>query len=116
MKLLILALLLPILLVAMFAGVAPVFVPNVLISGEPGSGKSVGTAHLALAQLRRQTPARNHLARLEPLAAAHADDVDAQLHLHLAIAKELEDLGDAPRAFDHYVRGKGAVRARRVCR
>lgn len=70
-------------------------------------------AHLALAQLRRQTPTRNHLPRLRRLIDAHPDDVDAQLHLNLAIARELEDLGDGPRAFDHYVRGKGAVHARR---
>lgn len=45
--LLLVGLLLPILLAAALT-VAPVFVPNILVSGEPGSGKSYGIAHVAL--------------------------------------------------------------------
>lgn len=66
--------------------------------------------HLALAQLRRQTPQRNHLARLQSLLERAAGDVDARLHLHLAMAKELEDLGRDAEAFGHYRRGKAAWR------
>jgi tetratricopeptide (TPR) repeat protein len=66
--------------------------------------------YLALSQMRRQMPERNHLAlfanRLE--AAAHPD---ARLHLHLAMAKELEDMGDFPAAFRHYTHGKSAYGA-----
>lgn len=66
--------------------------------------------YLALSQMRRQTAERNHLtlfaSRLE--AASHPD---ARLHLHLAIAKELEDIGDFPSAFRHYTHGKSAYGA-----
>lgn len=67
-------------------------------------------AHVSLAQLRRQTQERNHVARLESLVAEYARDDEAQLHLNIALAKELEDLGDYPRAFDHYRDGKAAHR------
>lgn len=66
--------------------------------------------HLALAQLRRQTPERNHLARLRVLLDRAPGDVDARLHLHLATAKELEDLGRDTEAFAHYQQGKAAWR------
>jgi tetratricopeptide (TPR) repeat protein len=67
-------------------------------------------AHVSLAQLRRQTPDRNHVARLESLLAAHERDDEAQLYLNVALAKEFEDLGDHARAFDHYRDGKAAHR------
>jgi len=65
-------------------------------------------AHLGLSQLRRQTVEDNHVDRLEALLPQYRNDVGAQLYLNLALAKEYEDLGDYPRAFDGYVRGKSA--------
>ncbi len=56
-------------------------------------------AHAALAALRPQTPARNHIARLrDVLATAPAN---SHLHIHYALAKELEDIGDYDAAFTH---------------
>lgn len=71
-------------------------------------------AYLALSQLRKQTPARNHVGMLESALARHGGDrdPDALLHLHLALAKETEDLGDTDRAFAHYTAGKAAHRDR----
>ena len=69
-------------------------------------------AYLALSQLRRQTPANNHVARVEDLLLRHQQDADAGLYLHLSLAKEFEDFGDYPKAFDLYSRGKAAHRDR----
>jgi tetratricopeptide (TPR) repeat protein len=54
-------------------------------------------AHTALSSLRRQTPARNHIARLRALLKAAPPA--ALLHVHYALAKELEDVGDYETAF-----------------
>lgn len=70
-------------------------------------------SHLALSQLRRQTKEANHLERLKRVLAQVGDDVDGQLYLNLAIAKELEDLGEYPRSFEHLSKGKAAKRATR---
>jgi Flp pilus assembly protein TadD len=68
-------------------------------------------AHSALAQLRRQTAGSNHIARLESLLPAAGDDADAGLHLHMALAKEHEDLGDYASAFRYLIAGKSRKRA-----
>jgi tetratricopeptide (TPR) repeat protein len=60
------------------------------------------------ATLRRQTPARNHVAALETALEAHAPKGDVALGY--ALAKELEDLGDIHRSFRFLER---AARARR---
>ena len=68
-------------------------------------------AHLTLAQLRRLTPDHHHLQRLEsllPEAERKTGDAQAQVCLHMALAKEYEDLADYPKAFTHLVRGKSA--------
>ncbi|MBB6188908.1 sulfotransferase [Rhodanobacter sp. MP7CTX1] len=68
-------------------------------------------AHLGLAQLRKQTPANNHVARLQAQLShigADAADAAALVCLHMALAKEYEDLADYPNAFEHLVRGKTA--------
>ena len=65
-------------------------------------------AHLTLAQLNKQTPAKNHIARLTPLLAQNSDVVDARTYLNMALAKEYEDLSDFPRAFEHFTEGKAA--------
>ncbi|KFN49022.1 tetratricopeptide repeat-containing sulfotransferase family protein [Arenimonas composti] len=63
-------------------------------------------AHLALAQLRRQTPEANHVERLQRLLAAGKPPAVTAMYLHLALAKELEDLGRYPEAFSHLSAGK----------
>ncbi|WP_162301428.1 tetratricopeptide repeat-containing sulfotransferase family protein [Cognatilysobacter segetis] len=68
-------------------------------------------AYLALAQLRRQSDGA-WIERMQAIADAHPRDPDAQLHLHLAIAKSLEDAGRFSEAFGHYVRGKAPWHAR----
>lgn len=70
---------------------------------EPGHGK----AHLALAQLRKATSEHNHSARLQSLLD-QARDAASRMYLNLALAKELEDIGDYPRAFGHLTAGKAA--------
>ncbi|MBS7457183.1 tetratricopeptide repeat-containing sulfotransferase family protein [Coralloluteibacterium stylophorae] len=71
---------------------------------QPGYWK----AHLSLAQLTRQTPASNHLERLRAMLAEAPQAPEPQLYLHLALAKELEDVGDHAAAFGHLQRGKAA--------
>jgi tetratricopeptide (TPR) repeat protein len=63
-------------------------------------------------RLRRQTGEDNHVDSLETLLAAHSEDTDACIHLHGALGKEYEDLGDYARAFEHMSRGKAAARPR----
>lgn len=63
-------------------------------------------------RLRRQTAENNHVDALQALLAAHADDVDAHIHLHSALGKEYEDLGDYAKAFEHLSKGKAAARSR----
>lgn len=70
-------------------------------------------AWLALSQQRRQTPDSNHVEALEALLGRHGQDADAALYLNLALAKELEDLGEYSQAFTHYVKGKASQRPRR---
>lgn len=65
-------------------------------------------AHHSLSQLRRQTRESNHVERLSTLAAQAAGKVTATTFLNMALAKELEDLGDYEGAFRRCVAGKGA--------
>jgi tetratricopeptide (TPR) repeat protein len=67
-------------------------------------------AHLTLAHLRRQTLADHHVARLQSLLLQGRGDNTAQVCLNLALAKEYEDLGDYPTAFEHLLLGKAASR------
>ena len=67
-------------------------------------------AHAMLSQIRRQTPEKNHLARLEALAMSAPCDPEALLYLHSALGKEHEDLGHHAQAFAHFSRGKSAAR------
>lgn len=67
-------------------------------------------AHLALTNLRRQTPASAHIERLRTLLAQHGEAHEARLCLHFALAKEHEDLGQYPTAFTHYRLGNAAGR------
>lgn len=65
-------------------------------------------AHLALAQLRRQSPEDNHVERLLQLLEDDTGDQLAQMYLNLALSKEYEDLADRNRSFEHLVAGKAA--------
>lgn len=67
-------------------------------------------AHLSLAHLARQSPDSNHLARLHAVMPAANGDAKAQMYVHLAMAKEHEDLGDQARSFEHLQLGKQAGR------
>ena len=65
-------------------------------------------AYLTLSQLGRQSLEHNHVARFESALTAAGEDPLAAVYVHLALAKEHEDLGDYSRAFDHFVAGKAA--------
>ena len=67
-------------------------------------------AHHSLSQLRRQTPGSNHIQRLRSLAAGATGKVTATTFLNMALAKELEDIGEHAAAFDCMVAGKSAPR------
>lgn len=67
-------------------------------------------AHHSLSQLRRQTREANHIERLVTLADGAAGRVTATTFLNMALAKELEDIGEHDAAFDRMVAGKGAPR------
>src|SRR3569623_539672 len=66
------------------------------------------TAHVTLAQLRRQTTEDNHVQRLEALLQDLGDPppLNASMFLHMALAKEYEDLAQYSTSFDHLVQGK----------
>jgi tetratricopeptide (TPR) repeat protein len=73
-------------------------------------------AHLSLAQVRRQTTDHNHLLRLESLLRrADLADIgnEARMCLHMALAKEHEDLAQYASSFQHLLRGKAAGAALR---
>jgi tetratricopeptide (TPR) repeat protein len=67
-------------------------------------------AHSALAALRSQTTGRNHIERLEQSLGTVGDDVDAELHLRHALAKELEDVGEYAAAFEQLSLGQAKKR------
>jgi tetratricopeptide (TPR) repeat protein len=55
--------------------------------------------------LRPQTPERNHVDELEQLLAGDIEDERDRVQVCYALAKELEDLGDAERSFKHLKAG-----------
>lgn len=67
-----------------------------LLKDEPTNGR----AHYALAILSRQTAASNHISRLQK-ALGSAGNPDDALRIRYALAKELEDVGDAAASFAH---------------
>jgi tetratricopeptide (TPR) repeat protein len=75
---------------------------------DPGFWK----AYPALSQLRTQTVERNHVPRLLAMLPVAAPQ-GAASYLHVAVAKELEDLADYPRAFEHLAAGKALIRSRK---
>ena len=68
------------------------------------------------ATLRRQTPARNHVAAIERQLASTAATAEARIALHYALAKEYEDLGRHPESFAALQRGADARRQRMAYR
>ena len=76
------------------------------IEREPDSYR----AFSALVSLSRQTPQKNHLAKLQSLFDEHHADPDKALHIGHAIAKTLEDLGRYEESFDWLVRAKRGKR------
>ena len=71
-----------------------------------------GDAWYNRATLRRQTPERNHIAALQTQLAVTAPGDTRRVALEYALARELEDLGDYPRAFAALKRGADARRER----
>lgn len=76
------------------------------LSLDPGMAR----AHSALAALRSQTTGRNHIERLERCLGTVGDDIDAELHLRHALAKELEDVGEYAAAFEQLSLGQANKR------
>ena len=76
-----------------------------------GLAPSLWGTHLTLSNLRRQSLDHNHVQRLLALLPKGAGNLAAQLNLHLALAKEYEDLADYPKAFEHLSAGKTAGKA-----
>lgn len=70
-------------------------------------------AYLALAQLRRLTEESNHIQWFESVLPAVAGDADGAMYVHLALSKELEDIGEYSSSFEHLTLGKSAKRAHR---
>ena len=68
--------------------------------------------HSSLAQLRRQTPEKNHIQRLEALLSNVRDDLNGELHLRHALAKEYEDIGEYDKAFENLKVGSRKKRAK----
>jgi tetratricopeptide (TPR) repeat protein len=66
-------------------------------------------AHMTAAQLRRQTAESNHLERLSSLLPAlEGAGQAARICVHMALAKEYEDLGRYAEAFSHLRTAKSA--------
>ena len=63
-------------------------------------------AHHALSYLRRQTEGDNHIARLEATLQRLRGRVTASLYVGMALAKELEDLGDYATSFRRLTEAK----------
>ena len=55
--------------------------------------------------LRPQTAERNHVTQLEQLLSGGISDARGMIHISYAVAKELEDLGEADRSFSHLKAG-----------
>lgn len=69
---------------------------EVILAADPGNAR----AHYALSILSRQTIETNHVDRLVSALAGTAKPADT-LRIRYALAKELEDIGQADRAFAH---------------
>lgn len=79
---------------------------DALLSRIPGHA----LAHSLRADLRLQTPERNHTAALEALLAQNQNPWQDRVILHYALAKEYEDLGLYPQSFHHVEAGAAVQR------
>ena len=70
-------------------------------------------AYLSRAQLRRWSRSENHIGALDELIQKHNGNPEALSQLHMAIAKEYEDIGHYSQAFAHYTRGNATSAAMR---
>jgi tetratricopeptide (TPR) repeat protein len=70
-----------------------------------------GLAYFMRANLRRQTPERNHVAEMESAAAAGTGDPEGDIALRFALAKECEDIGQHARGMRHLLAGAARQRA-----
>ena len=68
-------------------------------------------AYYTRADLRMQTPARNHVSALRALLQQGVADRRAQIMLRFALAKELEDLGEYAASFEQLEQGCRLQRA-----
>lgn len=66
-------------------------------------------AHLSLAQIRTQSAGSNHIERLQCLLSTHAEK-GARAYLNMALASELEDVGQYELSFEHLSLGKAAAK------
>lgn len=100
------------------------FATSLVFSGDIDRAEGELDACLALApeywpaygvrsRLRRQSLASNHIDSLLALARQTRENPGAQLQLHMALAKEYEDLCDHAKAFEHLTIGKSANRLAR---
>ncbi len=62
-------------------------------------------AYLLRADLRKQTADRNHIARMEAMIPVEPRDMNGEIALRFALAKECEDIGECRRGFRHLERG-----------
>ncbi len=62
-------------------------------------------AYLNRSELRVQTPARNHVAELEAMTARAGSDWRGEVQIRFALAKELEDVGEYAKSFEHLKSG-----------
>ena len=60
--------------------------------------------------MRQQTEDRNHVAELEQLLEKGIDDERGGVQVRYAVAKELEDLGESARSFEHLKAGSDSRR------
>jgi len=68
--------------------------------------------HRSFAEVKRFTPGDPQLAAMEALAQDRdALTANGRTHLHFALAKAHDDLGDSPRAFRHLIEGNALKRA-----
>ena len=81
---------------------------EMILGEEPGNAR----AHYALAILSRQSAQANHVPRLKA-ALAKAQRPEDALRIRYALAKELEDLGNAPDAF-RYLSDANAAHKRAI--
>jgi len=62
-------------------------------------------ARFLLSDLITASPEKNHISSLKSALQQHCKSPESQVHVHYALAKELEDFGEFEQAFDQLQRG-----------